>query len=85
MKHLAESLSDGYEHVTEIPAELLSKFRIEGYRVDDEGYYIFTFGENKEYQQVIMPIGSDGQYLISLQKNGVTLTEPLLVKGTDEA
>lgn len=80
MKDFSESLKDGFSHITDITdIQAVKKFREEGIRIDDEGYYSFAFGEHKEYELCIEPIGEDGQYQIALFKNRILLTEKLPV------
>lgn len=80
MKKFSEALQDGFQHITEITdKKTLDTLRNEGIRIDDEGYYIFSFGEHKEYELAIEPVGEHGQYQISLYKNRVRITEPLIV------
>lgn len=83
IKPFHEALSDGFKHIKNINnPELIKKFREEGILIDQEGYYSFVFGDKKEFELSIEPIGSG--YMISLYKNRVRITEPLLVKPLEE-
>ena len=76
MKLFPEAVKDGFTHVTTISdPETVKKMRSEGILVDDEGYYFFDFGDNKEYELRIEPILDAGKYQVALYKNGVLLTE----------
>jgi hypothetical protein len=78
-KAFEESLKDGFRHIVNITdPKLLNKLRGESILVDDEGYYTFEFGDNKEYSLNVEPIGNG--YYISLYKNKIRITEPLPVK-----
>jgi len=78
MKPFEESLADGFAHITEISdPETLKQLRSEGILIDTEGLYVFSFGDNKEYDLRVEPYGEEGQYLIALYKNGVLLNNKL--------
>lgn len=78
MKPFYEALKDGYQHIREITdPRFLGKLRQEGIRVDDEGYYTFPFGDKKEYELRVEPIGEDGEYQVALYKNGILMNEKL--------
>lgn len=80
MKDFHSALIDGFLHITEITdPERLKRMREEGILVDSEGYYVFTFGDSKEYDLSIEPIGEEHEWLVALYKNGVLLTEKLHV------
>lgn len=79
-KDFSEALRDGFSHITEITdKEALYKLREDGIDVDGEGYWVYCFGENKEYELCIEPFGEEGQFYISLYKHRVRLTEKLPV------
>lgn len=80
MKPFFEALSDGFTHITEItdPASLAA-LRAEGIRVDDEGYYTFSFGEHKEFELRIEPFSDEGCYLVALYKNSIPITQKLVI------
>ncbi len=78
MKPFIEALRDGFNHVTEISdPEQIAVLRGEGIRIDEEGLYVFSFGEKKEYDLRIEPYGEEGHYLVALYKNGVLLNNKL--------
>ncbi len=78
MKPFEEALRDGFQHILEITdPETLKKLRDDGIRVDEEGYYSFSFGEKKEFELCIEAVGDEGNYYISLYKNRVLLTQRL--------
>lgn len=80
VKKFSEALRDGYNHIREITDPVfLRKMREEGIRIDDEGYYTYSFGEAKEYELRIEPVGNEGQYQIALYKLDVLLTEKLII------
>jgi hypothetical protein len=80
MKPFGEALHDGFTHITDIsdPTQLHA-MRDAGIRIDDEGYYVFAFGDQKEYRLQVEPIGEDGHYLISLYKDQIKITESLSI------
>lgn len=83
MKDFEESLHDGFLHITSITdPDLLAKFRDEGIRVDDEGYYSFSFGEKHEYTLQIEPFGEEGSYYVALYKTGILLIPKLPIWST---
>ena len=80
MKGFVEALSDGYKHIRDITdPHFLKKLREEQIKVDEEGLWEFTFGDHKEYDLRVEPIGEEGQYQIALYKNGILLTQKLPV------
>jgi hypothetical protein len=80
IKKFEEALKDGFVHITEITdKETLDKLRAENIRIDEEGYYSFSFGDHKEFELCVEPIGDDGNYAIALYKNRVLLTQKLNV------
>ncbi len=82
-----EALTDGFQHIIDITdPETVRWYRDLGVRIDDEGYYSFSFGEHKEYEMRIEPLGTEDQYYVSLYKNGVLLTErlPVWTRKSDE-
>lgn len=84
MKSFKEALIDGFRHIKSITdREELAHMRSEGIQVDQEGYYSFIFGDNKEYELRIEPILDENQYCVSLYKRGILLTQKLPVKGLD--
>ncbi len=77
-KAFQDALRDGYNHLTEsTDQERIKQLRDEGVLVDDEGYHVFSFGPEHQYELTIEPLSEDGQYQIALYKNGITLTEKL--------
>jgi len=80
MKAFSEALADGFTHILEISdPELLKTLRDEGIQIDTEGYWSFSFGENKEYELCVEPLAEDGNFRMCLYKNRVLLTEPLII------
>ncbi len=87
MKDFAQSLRDGFTHITEITdKDTLEKLRGEGILIDTEGYYSFSFGEHKEFELCIEPYLQDGQYFVSIYKNRVLLNGklPIWIHATNE-
>lgn len=80
MKPFIEALHDGFALVKEIsdPATL-KELRAQGILIDTEGYHTYSFGDRKEYELCVEPVGEEGTYYIALYKNRVLLTEKLLV------
>jgi hypothetical protein len=86
MKPFAEALRDGFHHVREITDPIfLRSLRSEGIRVDDEGYYSFSFGDKKEYELRVEPIGEEGEYQVALYKNNVLMNEKLHIWIKDDS
>lgn len=80
MKSFPIALHDSFTHIAQITdPETLKQLRSEGVRCDDEGYYTFTFGDHKEYEWAVEPIGEEGQYQMVLYKNRVPLCEKLQI------
>lgn len=80
MKPFTEALADGFIHITEITdKDTLKQLRDEGILIDTEGYYVYSFGPEKEYELCIEPTQDEGTYFIALYKNRVLLTEKLLL------
>ena len=81
MKPFREALRDGFRYVKELPRSLSQYYHSEGINeVDLEGIHAFVFGDHKEYELRVEPFGEDeDEYLISLYKHNVLLTERLRV------
>ncbi len=85
-KSFQEALIDGFEHVTHVnDLESLKDLREEGVRVDDEGYYSFSFGEHKEYELCIEPLSEDNQFQIAIYKNRIPLNVKLPIWSKKQA
>ena len=82
MKGFREAVRDGYKRLKTIYDPLILKqYKEEGVQMEYEDIYSFTFGDQKEYEQRIEPIGEEGQYQIALYKNGILINHKLIVKG----
>lgn len=55
--------------------------REKGIQIDTEGYYRKLFGDSKEYELRLEPVGEEGTYLVCLYKRGILLTEELAMQG----
>jgi hypothetical protein len=78
MKVFLEALKDSFLHIKEINnKDLIQELREEGVQIDAEGYYSFSFGDHKEFELAIEPIGPEGQFQIALYKNRVKLIDKL--------
>lgn len=60
--------------------EFIQKMRSEHILIDDEGYWSFSFGDDKEFELCVEPIGPEGTYAIALYKNRVLLLNRLPIK-----
>lgn len=84
-KYFNEVLKDGFNHVTDITdIDFITACRQEGIRIDEEGYYTISFGDNKEFELRVLPFGDDGIYLVSVYKNNTPITIPLPIKKYEE-
>lgn len=80
MKDFAESLRDGFTHITHLTDPVqITLLREEGILVDSEGYFSFSFGEHKEFELCFEPVGDEGEYLVALYKNRILLTQKVPV------
>ncbi len=79
-KPFYEALRDSFTHITQVSDPVaLAKMREDGILIDTEGYYVFSFGEHKEYELRVEPIGEEQHYAISLYKNAVLLVHKLMI------
>lgn len=86
MKYFPEALKDGFEHISEVPDKaLVASLRDEGILIDSEGYYRKLFGEHKEFELRLEPIGHEGTYYVALYRFSILLTEKLPMKGINHA
>lgn len=74
MKRFVEVLHDGFTHEANITdPELIATLRHEGVTIDQDGIYIFSFGDHKEFQLTIEPLASDNHYQVGLYKDHVPI------------
>ena len=79
MKSFIEALNDGFVHITELTdSKHIEQLRSDGVLVDTDGYWVFSFGEHKEFELCIEPL-AENRYYVSLYKNRVLITEKLPV------
>jgi len=86
MKFFNEALKDSFIHVKEITdPETLHKFRNEGYRVDEEGYWYQIIDSINQIERRIYPILDEGMYCEVLYKRNIPISTSLPIRSLEES